>query len=112
MWCHLVLLAPVVALPIFWMLPLSMALPIYGTIVALTSLMVWSAVTAMRHPQITGAEGMIGARGEAITALNPRGLVRCWGEIWSATADQPILGGHGVRVVAVDRLRLRVMRQR
>jgi membrane-bound ClpP family serine protease len=110
--CHLIFLAPVLALPIFWLLPFSLALPIYLGVVGMTGLILWPVVTAMRRPQLTGAEGMIGARGETLTELSPHGLIRCQGEVWSATADQLILGGHPVRVVAVDRLRLRVMRHR
>ncbi len=108
--CHLIFLAPVLALPVFWLLPISIALPIYGAFVALTPLVTWPVVGAMRRPQLTGAEGMIGARGEALTELNPHGLIRCQGEVWSATADEPIPGGERVRVVAVDRLHARVAR--
>jgi len=35
---------------------------------------------------------MIGTRGETLTELSPHGLIRCQGEVWSATADQLILG--------------------
>lgn len=108
--CHLVLLAPIMALPLFWFLPFSVALPIFGTVLVLTALIAWPAVAAMRQPQVTGSEGMIGARGEALTELNPHGLVRCQGEVWSATADELIPPGERVRVVAIDRLHARVAR--
>ena len=108
--CHLVFLAPVLALPLFWFLPFSAALPIFGTVLVLTAMITWPVVTAMRRPQLTGTEGMVGTRGEALTELNPHGLVRCQGEVWSATADQPIRGGERVRVLAVDRLHVRVTR--
>ena len=108
--CHLILFAPVLVLPLFWLLPLNLALPIFGVVVGLTALVAWPVVVAWRRPQITGAEGMLGARGEALTELNPHGLIRCQGEVWSATADEPIPGGERVRVVAVDRLHARVAR--
>jgi membrane-bound serine protease (ClpP class) len=109
--CHLILFAPVLALPLFWLLPLHLAPPIFGIVVGLTALIAWPAVVAMRRPSVTGQEGMVGARGEALTELNPHGLVRCQGEVWLATADEPIPGGERVRVVAVDRLHVRVARQ-
>lgn len=109
--CHLVFFAPLLALPLFWFLPFSVALPIFGSVLGVTALIAWPVVTAMRRPQLTGPEGIIGARGEALTELNPHGLVRCQGEVWSATAEEPIPGGERVRVVAVDRLHLRVTRQ-
>ena len=108
--CHLILFAPVLALPLFWLLPLSVALPVYGAVLVPTALIAWPVLTAMRRPQLTGVEGVIGARGEAITELNPHGVIRCQGEVWSATAEEPIPGGERVRVVAVDRLHVRVAR--
>lgn len=110
MWCHLIFLAPILALPVFWLLPISLALPLYGTVVGLTALVTWPVVTAMRRPAVTGAEGMLGAKGEALTDLNPHGLIRCQGEVWSATADEPIAGGERVRVLATHRLHARVTR--
>jgi membrane-bound serine protease (ClpP class) len=108
--CHLIFFAPVLALAVFWLLPWNIAVPIYGVVLGLTALVAWPVVTAMRRPHVTGVEGMIGSRGEALTELNPHGLVRCQGEVWSATATAPILPGERVRVVAMDRLHVRVMR--
>ncbi len=78
--CHLILLAPVLALPILWLLQPSIAVPAYGTVLVITALIVWPAVVAMRRPSITGQEGMVGAQGEALTELSPHGLIRCQGE--------------------------------
>ncbi len=86
--CHLIFFAPVLALPIFWLLPFSVALPAYGAVAALTALVAWPVVAAMRRPHLTGLEGMVGAQGEALTELNPHGLVRCQGEVWSASENQ------------------------
>jgi membrane-bound serine protease (ClpP class) len=108
--CHLIFFAPVLALPLFWLLPSSIAYPVYGAVLALTAVVAWPVVKAMRRPHITGVEGMAGIRGEALTELNPHGLVRCYGEVWSATADEPIPAGERVRVVAVDRLHAQVVR--
>lgn len=108
--CHLIFFAPVLALPVFWLLPMSVALPIYGVVLAATALVAWPVVVAWRRPSVTGAEGMQGAKGEALTELNPHGLIRCQGEVWSATADEPISAGERVRVVAVDRLHAQVSR--
>ncbi|HSB68456.1 MAG TPA: NfeD family protein [Candidatus Methylomirabilis sp.] len=108
--CHLILFAPVMALSLFWLLPTFVALPIFGIVVVVTALVGWPAVVALRRPPVTGCEGMVGARGEALTELNPHGLIRCEGEVWSATADEPIAGGERVRVVATERLRARVTR--
>ena len=109
--CHLILFAPVLALPAFWLLPWNIALPIYGVVLVPTALVAWPVVAALRRPQLTGVEGMIGVRGEALTELNPQGLIRCQGEVWAATADEPIRNGERVRVLAVERLHVRVARR-
>ena len=106
--CHLIFMAPILALPVFWLLPLSVALPIYLGVVGMTGLILWPVVTAMRRPLLNGAEGMIGVRGEAVTALNPTGLVHCQGEVWSATADQAVAPGERVWITDVYRLKVRV----
>jgi membrane-bound ClpP family serine protease len=108
--CHLIFLAPVLALPVFWLLPLSLALPIYLGVVGMTGLVLWPIVGSMRQPLRNGVEGMIGARGEAVTDLNPTGLVRCQGEVWAATAEEPVGRGQRVWVLDVDSLRLTVGR--
>jgi membrane-bound serine protease (ClpP class) len=108
--CHLIFLAPILAFPVFWLLPLSTALPVYLVVLGGTGLVLWPVVVAWRRPQVTGAEGMLGARGEALTELSPHGLIRCQGEVWSATADEPIPAGERLRIVAVDRLHARVSR--
>ncbi len=108
--CHLVFFAPLLALPLFWFLPFSVALPIFGSVLGVTALIAWPVLTAMRRPQLTGVEGMIGARGEAITELNPHGVIRCQGEVWSATANEVLSPGERVRVLAVDRLQVYVAR--
>ncbi len=108
--CHLLFLAPILALPVFWLLPASLAVPVYLLVVGGTGLLLWPGIGALRQPQRAGREGMVGARGQALTELNPRGLVQCQGEIWEATARERIPGGARVRVLGVDRLRLRVDR--
>ena len=49
--CHLVFLAPILSLPVFWLLPASLALPIYLTVVGMTALVLWPVVGAMRQPR-------------------------------------------------------------
>ena len=56
----------------------------------------------------TGAEGLVGERGVAITACDPHGSVRIRGEIWNARAEPPVAAGQRVVVSAVDGLTLAV----
>jgi membrane protein implicated in regulation of membrane protease activity len=57
-----------------------------------------------RYRVQTGAEGLIGQRGEVIGPDR----VRVRGEIWAAAANGPLERGAQVRVAAVEGLTLRV----
>jgi len=48
--CHLILLLPVIALPIFWLLPASQSVPAYAVVVAVSGWVYWYAIKAMRLP--------------------------------------------------------------
>jgi membrane-bound serine protease (ClpP class) len=56
----------------------------------------------------TGAEGLLGATGQAITACDPEGSVRLRGEIWKARAEPAAERGERIVVKAVDGLTLTV----
>lgn len=59
---------------------------------------------------MTGAEGMVGEKGTAYTALAPAGQVYVQGEYWEAVSEEPVAAGEAVEVVAVENLKLRVRR--
>jgi len=60
-----------------------------------------------RYRITTGAEGMIGEVGEAISRCDPRGRVRLRGEIWNARCeDGAVDAGARVVVRAVEGLTL------
>ncbi|MDP9323931.1 MAG: nodulation protein NfeD, partial [Acidobacteriota bacterium] len=68
------------------------------------------AVNAQRARPVTGASAMLDEIAYALTPIEPgaTGSVRTHGEIWSATADEPVEAGSPVRVTAVHGLLLRV----
>ncbi len=66
------------------------------------------AVRSQRKPAVTGAEGMKGEIGSALTEIAPTGKVRVHGEIWQAKSETPIAPGEQVRIVAVEGLQVRV----
>jgi len=68
---------------------------------------VWQA---RRRPVTTGAEALVGAKGEAREELAPEGLVFVRGALWRAVADgSPIPVGSQVRVVGRKGLQLQVV---
>jgi membrane-bound serine protease (ClpP class) len=89
---------------IHWSTALAVALPFS----AITLLLVSLVIRARRGKVETGAEGMIGEVGAAVTALSPEGKVFVHGEYWDAVSSRPAPAGASVRVLALDKLRLTV----
>jgi membrane-bound ClpP family serine protease len=109
--CHLLLLLPLVALPVFWLAPLSLALPAYGLVLA-ASLWVYAlAVATSRRQSMTGAEGMLGERGRVVRIEGRTATLLIHGELWSAVSDSEALAvGDRALVVGIEGLRLRAKR--
>lgn len=93
---------------------LQVSLSVILTVVGLTAtffILVFSlAVRAQRRHVTTGSEGLVGEIGIAGTNIEPEGSVRVHGEIWRAFGDEPIKKGETVNVVAVEGLRLKVVK--
>ncbi|MGB9586722.1 MAG: NfeD family protein [Armatimonadota bacterium] len=72
-------------------------------------LAVGAGVRIQKKKIVTGWEGMVGQVTEARTDIAPRGKVFLEGSYWNAeTEGQPIRQGDKVKVVAVDKLLLKV----
>ncbi len=54
------------------------------------------------------SDGLIGARGRVVKALNPLGTVNVHGELWTASSEQPLEAGDEVIVVERDGLNILV----
>ena len=109
--CHIALLLPVLALPIFWIWPLAVSVPVYAVVLIIAALVYWYAMLAMRRPVETGVEAMIGATGEVVESHGASLVLRIGGEIWSGRSASALSKGEHVEVIAVDRLVLVVKRR-
>ncbi len=92
---------------------LSVSWEIIAMIVIITVLfflvVIGLGIKAQHRKPSTGAEGIIGEIGEAISDLNPVGLVRVHGEIWGAESlDSKIETGSRVIIEKVNNLKLKV----
>ena len=92
---------------------LGVILPVVLSFAAIAAFLVRLVVAAQRQKPTTGDEGMIGEVGKALTAIGPsaEGQVQTHGEIWRATAAEPIEPGALVRVARVDGLTLTVQKE-
>src|SRR5437879_11035560 len=108
MWCHLLVLVPVVLAGLFVFLPWTTALPVAVALGVGTTLVISAAWQAMRRQVAIGREAEVGRRGEAVSDVNPEGLVRLRGELWLAEAQPPVSKGQGVEVVEVGGAKVRV----
>ena len=73
---------------------------------------VGAGIRAQRAKIVTGAEGMIDQVVEARTDIDPKGKVFAEGSYWLATAEgEPIKKGELVRIVSVEKLRLKVRKE-
>jgi membrane-bound serine protease (ClpP class) len=76
----------------------------FGTVISL------AVRSQLRRPS-TGAEGMVGEVGEAVTDIDPKGKVRVVGELWDARCGRPVRKGEPVIVKALDGMTLIVDRR-
>jgi membrane-bound serine protease (ClpP class) len=83
-------------------LPLVAGLAVVGGLVVIGT--GWLARRSMRQPVVTGTQGMIGARAEAIDSFSDKGTVKYGGEIWKARTQAPVSAGQPVRILKVDGL--------
>ncbi|MDQ3646520.1 MAG: hypothetical protein M3345_06230 [Actinomycetota bacterium] len=61
-----------------------------------------------KRRSVTGAEGIVGHRGTALSDCAPEGQVRVKGQIWRARSEQDVAAGEEVVVTDVDGIRLLV----
>jgi membrane-bound serine protease (ClpP class) len=87
---------------------LRLIVPVTLTLSAIVIFLVQLAVKAQRTQPVTGEAGMLDSVGQALTNIDPGGTgrVRTRGEIWTATATEPITAGEMVRVTGLHGLTL------
>jgi membrane protein implicated in regulation of membrane protease activity len=108
--CHLLLLMPIIGLVVFWIWPLSIAIPVYLVILILSTAIYVIALKSMRKPVVTGSEGLIGKAAEILDMSNHKGHVRIENEIWDAYTDEPLQKGDEARVIEIQGMTLKIAR--
>jgi len=66
---------------------------------------VWLVVRGQRRPPVSGPQALVGEQGRVMVAIgggDAHGKVVVHGEVWDATADQPLAVGQQIRTLAVS----------
>jgi membrane-bound serine protease (ClpP class) len=92
---------------------LGVVVPVVLGFTAIAAFLVRLGLAAQRRPAVTGMEGMLNERGEAMTAIQPGapGRVNVHGETWRAISNEPIAAGERVHVAGLDGLTLTVRKE-
>ena len=109
--CHIMLLLPVIGLVVFWIWPLSTALPIYLAMLMISGFSYYGIMKLMRRPVATGKEGLVGQRVEIIDMSGRTGHGRIHGEIWRVISDDVLHAGDKAVICGVEDLTLRIARE-
>jgi len=99
-----------VAIPLFWLVPLSIAVPAYAAVLILSGGIYFLAIRAMHRPVQIGVEALLHSRGEVLAKEGKLFRVRVNSEVWNAESKETLRSGDRVEVLAIDGLRLRVRR--
>jgi membrane protein implicated in regulation of membrane protease activity len=101
---------PLIAIPIFWLLPLDQAILLYALGVVLSGFMFWFMRGSMKQRAVTGMEGLIGKDAKVISQSRSGNEaaydVEVQGELWTAFSDDVLHVGETVTIAAMDRNRL------
>jgi membrane-bound serine protease (ClpP class) len=91
---------------------LSLIVPVVLALSAIVLFLVRLAVVSQRRRPVTGADGMLGERGTALTRIpaGGEGQIALHGETWTAFSPEPIEAGERVRVTGLDGLTVTVSR--
>ena len=109
--CHILLLLPIFALPLFLLFPWKEALLPYAAVCFLSAAFYWLIWRTMRRPATTGLEGMMGGTGTVIRCSEGQTKVFCRGEIWDAVCNEGMSLGERVEIIGFERMKLVVRRR-
>jgi membrane protein implicated in regulation of membrane protease activity len=104
MWCHLLLMSPLIGLGLFLILPWTIALPLYLVIVAFSLFLYAKIRQSMRQLVMTGRESLLGH----VAEVRSGNTLQVAGEHWLIAGREQWAPGQQVRIVGFKGLRLEV----
>lgn len=109
--CHIILLLPLLALPVFVLLPWQEALLVYLGVTVLAGVLYRLMWRDMHRAPRMGIEGMVGGIGTVFQLDKGKAKVFYHGEIWDGVSREPITTGEEVEIVGFDDMKLLVQRK-
>jgi membrane protein implicated in regulation of membrane protease activity len=97
----LIMLLPVLLIPLFFVAPLSLALPGYIAGVLVAFIYHRAMMAARGIPVVTGVQGMVGRTAEVVHWEDDHGEVRSRGELWQACRDGSARSVHRGAIVKI-----------
>jgi membrane protein implicated in regulation of membrane protease activity len=94
----LILLLPILAIGLFFILPFSQALPAYLIILAFSIFLDVLVVRSLRRSRKSDLFTMVGQTAEIINWTDGAGQVLCQGTIWEARSERGESFDHGAAV--------------
>ncbi|MEJ2728205.1 MAG: NfeD family protein [Deltaproteobacteria bacterium] len=100
-----IMVSPLLALLLFYYLPLHTALPIYIVILIVAGFCHYFMYQSMRAKNRSGLEAMIGGKALVMEDIDPEGKIKFKTELWNATArGKKIEAGKKVRILGAQGL--------
>ena len=96
--CHLFFALPLLALPVFWLWPVSVALPLYVVAVAGALLAYAYAWKAWRMPRMNGLDAMLGMQGKVVATGAREVRVGVATAGWRVDGDDAVASVAGIDV--------------
>jgi membrane protein implicated in regulation of membrane protease activity len=97
--------APVLAIPVFWLLPIGQALIVYAVALALCGSMFWVMRGNRHRPVQTGKESFIGMEAvisDRSNGARPRYTLMIEGELWTARSSEVLKTGEKVVITSSE----------
>jgi membrane protein implicated in regulation of membrane protease activity len=110
----ILMVAPVLAIPVFWLLPLGQAIIVYVIALALCASMFWVMRGNRHRPVKTGKESIIGKEVEIkgkSKGVRSRYTLMIEGELWTARSNDALKRGEKVIITGSEGNTLVVCRQ-
>jgi len=110
--CHILILLPLIALILFFLLPPAQATFISVPFFLVFLWLAWVMWKDFRRQVSTGIEGLVGSRAQVVSKTMYGAKVSLKGELWDAICSGELSVGETVQVTGLERMKLIVHKEK